>query len=94
MPRDYGKGKRDPSSHRTPAQIQKMDRGYNHTPEMRHKRAMNNQARAMMMKKGMVHKGDGMDVDHKKPLRHGGGNSVSNLRAISKSRNRGWRDGV
>lgn len=86
-------GKRDPSSHRTPGQIKKMDRGYNATSEMKHKRAMNNQARAMMAKKGIVKKGDGKDVDHKRPLRKGGGNSQSNLRAISKSRNRGWADG-
>lgn len=87
-------GKRDPSSHRTPEQIKKMDRGYNATPEMVGKRTKNNQARAMMEKAGRVHKGDGMDVDHKKPLRSGGGNSKGNLRVIPKSRNRGWRDGV
>ena len=86
-------GKRDPSSHRTPEQIKKMNRGYNSTPKMIEHRGMNNEARALMAKKGLVHKGDGLDVDHKKPLRSGGGNSESNLRAISKSRNRGWRDG-
>jgi hypothetical protein len=31
-----------------------------------------------------------MDVDHKRPLRDGGTNSKSNLRVISKSRNRGF----
>lgn len=86
-------GKRDPKSHRTPAQIRKMDRGYNSTPEMIEKRGMNNEARALMAKKGLVHKGDGLDVDHKKPLRAGGGNSEKNLRAISAKRNRGWADG-
>lgn len=86
-------GKRDPSSHRTPEQIKKMDRGYNSTPEMTKKRAMNNEARALMAKKGLVHKGDGLDVDHKKPLRSGGTNSERNLRAISAKRNRGWADG-
>lgn len=86
-------GKRDPSSHRTPEQIKKMDRGYNATEEMKHKRAMNNEARALMAKKGLVHKGDGLDVDHKKPLRAGGTNKPGNLRAISEKRNRGWADG-
>ena len=86
--------KRDPSSHRTPEQIKKMDRGYNATPEMKKKRAMNNAARAELTKEGLVHKGDKMDVDHKKPLRSGGSNARSNLRAIPASRNRGWRDGV
>lgn len=87
-------GKRDPSSHRTPGQIHKMDNGYNATEKMKKHRAMNNSARREMVKEGRAHKGDGMDVDHKKPLRSGGGNSKSNLRVISKSRNRGWRDGV
>lgn len=86
--------KRDPSSHRTPSQIRKMDRGYNATPEMKKRRAANNAARAQLMKEGVVKKGDGLDVDHKKPLRHGGSNKRSNLRAIPKSKNRGWRDGV
>lgn len=71
-----------------------MDRGYNATPEMIGRRTKNNQARAEMMKAGKVHKGDGKDVDHIKPLRSGGSNAKSNLRAIPKSRNRGWRDGV
>lgn len=87
------KEQRDPSSHRTPSQIRKMDRGYNATAEMRHKRSLNNQARAQLMKEGKVHKGDGKDVDHRKPLRSGGSNSRSNLRAIPASRNRGWADG-
>lgn len=87
-------GKRDPSSHRTPEQIAKQVRGYNHRPENIKKRAMNNQARATLAKEGVVKKGDGKDVDHKRPLRSGGTNTRSNLRAISKSKNRGWRDGV
>jgi len=82
--------KRDPSSHRTPEQIKKMDRGYNSTPKMIEHRSMNNQARAAMAKKGLVHKGDGMDVDHEKGLRLGGTNSPKNLRVLSEHRNRGW----
>ena len=85
---------RDPKSHRTPTQIKRQVRGYNATPEMVAKRTKNNQARAMLMKEGVVRKGDGKDVDHKKPLRSGGGNARSNLRAVPKSKNRGWRDGV
>lgn len=86
--------KRDPISHRTPEQIRKQVNGYNARPENVEKRMKNNQARAMLMKEGVVKKGDGKDVDHKKPLRSGGGNSRGNLRAIPKGRNRGWRDGV
>lgn len=86
-------GVRDPSSHRTPAQVRKQVAGYNHRPEMIKKRAMNNNARASFLKQGKVHKGDGLDIDHKRPLRSGGGNSRGNLRAIPASRNRGWADG-
>lgn len=88
------KGKRDPVTHRTPAQTRKMDRGYNSTPEAIKKRSANNKARAVLSAEGLVHKGDGKDVDHIKPMRSGGLNARSNLRVISKSRNRGWRDGV
>lgn len=81
---------RDPSSHRTPSQIRKMDRGYNSTPENIKKRDLRNKARAMFAKAGLVKKGDGKDVDHINPVRSGGGNSKSNLRVVSRSVNRGW----
>jgi hypothetical protein len=87
-------GVRDPVTHRTPAQIRKMDRGYNARPEMVRRRGENNKARAMLMKEGLVRKGDGKDVDHKRMLDKGGTNKRSNLRVMPKSRNRGWRDGV
>jgi hypothetical protein len=86
-------GVRDPSSHRTPEQIKKMNNGYAATPEMVKKRVMNNQARAAMMKKGLVKKGDGKDVDHKKPLRSGGTNAKGNLQVLNQSDNRAWRSG-
>jgi hypothetical protein len=86
-------GQRDPSSHRTPEQIKKMDRGYNSTPEMIKKRGLNNKARAELTKEGKVHKGDGKDVGHKTPLRKGGSNSRSNLTVQSKKFNRGWEAG-
>lgn len=86
-------GQRDPSSHRTPAQIKKMDRGYNSTPEMIKKRGMNNAARAELTKAGKVSKGDGKDVGHKKPLRSGGSNAKSNLVVQSQKFNRGWGAG-
>jgi len=88
------KGIRDPKSHRTPEQIKKMDRGYNSRPDQIKERSENNQARAMLAKEGLVRKGDDKDVDHIRPQRSGGSNKRSNLRAISKSKNRGWRDGV
>jgi hypothetical protein len=83
--------KRDPSSHRTPTQIKRMDRGYNARPENVRKRVMNDQARRTLTKEGLVKKGDGKDVDHKKMLKDGGTNNRSNLRVKSASWNRGWR---
>lgn len=88
------KGVRDPVNHRTPEQTRKLDRGYNSRPENIKKRSNNNKARAMLMKEGIVRKGDNKDVDHKRPQRSGGATTRSNLRAISRSRNRGWEDGV
>lgn len=83
-------GKRDPSSHRTPAQIKKQDHGYNATPKMEKARATNNAARAILTKEGKVHKGDGKDVDHAKMLKDGGTNAKGNLRVKSQHWNRGW----
>jgi hypothetical protein len=88
------KEKRDPSSHRTPSQIKKMNKTYDSKPKQIKHREMSNKARADLMREGVVKKGDGKDVDHIKPVRSGGTNKRSNLRAIDKSRNRGWRDGV
>lgn len=85
--------KRDPSSHRTPAQIKKQDRGLNATPAKIVDRTKNNQARALMEKAGKASKGDGKDVGHKDPLRKGGGNAKSNLQMQSKHFNRGWEAG-
>ena len=82
--------KRDPSSHRTPSQIKKMDRGYNATPDNIKKRGMRNEARAKMAKAGLVRTGDGKDVDHIKAVRSGGSNARSNLRVLPRSVNRAW----
>lgn len=85
------KGVRDPSSHRTPEQIRKMDRGYNSTPEMIRRRGMQNKARSIMAKEVGAAKLEGKDVDHKVMLDNGGGNGRSNLRIRSEKQNRGWR---
>ena len=53
-------------------------------------RAKRNGARRKMEDEGRVSKGDGKDVDHKKPLSKGGGNGKSNLRVTSKSSNRSF----
>ena len=62
-------------------------------PEEVKKRAQRNAARSKMEKAGKVHKGDGKDVDHSKPLRKGGGNGAGNLKVKSVESNRGWRKG-
>jgi len=81
--------KRSPTAHRTPSQIRKHTRTYQATPKERKKRAARNAARATLMKEGKVSKGDGKDVDHKRPLSKGGTNSRGNLRVASRARNRG-----
>jgi hypothetical protein len=63
---------------------------YDGTPAVKKKRAARNAARREMMKKGKVHKGDGKDVDHAKPLSKGGTNATSNLRVKSASANRSF----
>lgn len=90
MARDYGKGARDPSSHRTPAQIHAMDAGYNHRPSIIANRSERNSARRIMThelgKKALI----GKDVDHKKMVIKGGTNTRGNLRLQSPHKNRGW----
>lgn len=54
------------------------------------KRAERNRARHKLEKLGMVHKGDGKDVDHKKPVSKGGSNATSNLRVEPASKNRSF----
>ena len=54
------------------------------------RRAARNAARNKLEDEGRVKKGDGKDIDHKKPLIKGGGNGKSNLRVVSKSANRSF----
>jgi len=84
------KGIRDPSSHRTIAQIKKMDRGYNSRPEIIKNRAQQNQARAIMRKDLGAAAIAGKDVAHKKSVISGGSNARSNLGVQSKKQNRDW----
>lgn len=62
----------------------------NGTEEAKKKRAQNNKARRMLMREGLVHKGDGKDVDHKTPLSKGGTTARSNLRVKPASENRSY----
>ncbi len=69
MPRDYAKEYR--TYHGKPEQIKRRD--------------ARNKARAIMVKKGVVRKGDGLHIDHKNnnPL----DNRPSNLRAVTQKAN-------
>jgi hypothetical protein len=60
---------------------------YNSRPDVIKKRVARNAARREMTKAGLVHKGDGKDVDHKTPLSKGGTGKRSNLRVVSRSKN-------
>lgn len=84
-------GKRDPSSHRTPAQIKKMDRGYNAQPHKIKDRAQQNAARSYMKKKHGAAALAGKDVAHGKAVSAGGSNKPLNLSIQSQKKNRGWR---
>lgn len=61
---------------------------YDGTEAVKKKRAQRNKARRMLEREGVVHKGDGKDVDHKTPLSKGGTTVRSNLRAVPASKNR------
>jgi hypothetical protein len=63
---------------------------YDQKPEVKKKRAARNKARAMMEREGLVHKGDGKDVDHKQALSKGGTTTRSNLRVKSATANRSY----
>jgi hypothetical protein len=63
-------------------------RNYHGKPKQRKERAARTKAREQMIKKGKVRKGDGKDIDHKKPLRNGGSHGINNLRIRDRSDNR------
>lgn len=77
----------------SPERKAEYDKTYGARPEQKKKRAMRNAARRELMREGLVHKGDGKDVDHKRMLKDGGSNARSNLRVVSEKKNRGWRRG-
>lgn len=72
----------------------KQQRTYNSSPKAKKDRAKRNKARRQAIRDGRVKKGDGKDIDHKKPLRSGGSNSKSNTRVRSKSANRADNGGT
>lgn len=61
-------------------------RKYNSSPEQKKRRAQRNAARRKMEKAGKVKKGDNKDIDHRNHKTSD--NSNSNLRVMSRSKNR------
>lgn len=85
-------GVRSPTSHRTPEQIRQHYKDYQGKPEQIAKRSQRNAARREVEKTHGKAAVAGKDVDHKTPLRSGGSNAKSNLRIVSRAKNRAWRD--
>ena len=63
---------------------------YQGTTQQKKRRAMRNKARRTMLRAGKVHKGDDKDVAHKVALSRHGGNTQSNWKVESTSRNRSF----
>jgi 5-methylcytosine-specific restriction endonuclease McrA len=64
---------------------------YQGTDEQKKNRAERNAARAKFKKAGKVHKGDGLEVDHIKPISKGGSNKGGNLRVKTAHANRSFK---
>ena len=82
-------GKRSPTAHRTPEQLREHGRTYQARKEQKENRAKRNNARRRLEDEGLVRKGDGKDVGHKRMLSKGGSNARSNLSVQSRKVNRG-----
>lgn len=63
---------------------------YNSRPEQRKARSERTIARNQANADGRTRKGDGMDLDHAKPLSKGGTSAKSNLRVVKASENRSF----
>ena len=80
-------GVRSPTAHRTKEQASRQ--WQERSPASKAKNKVWKKARRVLEKEGVVTKGDGKDVAHKKPLSKGGSNARSNLTVQSKAKNRG-----
>lgn len=63
---------------------------YHSREESKSDRAARNKGRRILESAGLVHKGDGKDVDHKRALSKGGSDERSNLRVASRGSNRSF----
>lgn len=69
----------------------KQENKYKSRPDQIAKRVARNAARREAIRKGLVRKGDGKQVDHITPLSKGGTNSPGNLRIVGHSANESFR---
>lgn len=60
----------------------------NETSARRKQRAERDVIERQAAKAGISRKGDGLDLDHVKPLSKGGANTLANIRAVDPSQNR------
>jgi 5-methylcytosine-specific restriction endonuclease McrA len=64
---------------------------YQGTSAQKKQRAKRNAARRAMTAAGKAKKGDGKDVNHKKPLSKGGTNARKNLNVVAAKKNRSFK---
>lgn len=74
--------------HRTAAGIRHEHEQFQSSPEAKKANSARVSARKKAIRKGIVHKGDGRELDHIKGLADGGSNSSSNIRVVSRTYNR------
>jgi len=66
---------------------------YQKQPEVAEKGVARRKARRHAIADGKVAIGDGLEIDHKVPLRKGGAKTDANTRVVSGKENAGWRKG-
>jgi 5-methylcytosine-specific restriction endonuclease McrA len=64
---------------------------YDSSAKRKKDRAARNKARREMIAKGKVKKGDGLDVNHVKPLSKGGSRKTSNTNVQTAHKNRSYK---
>ena len=78
-------------ANKTPAKVIAAQDLRQKSPEEVAKRVARNRARRHALAKGLVHVGDGKQVDHKNPLDAGGSTADSNTRVVDAAFNKAWR---
>lgn len=76
---------------RTAAGIRHQREEWDSKPEYKKKNSARVAARRKALKSGLVHKGDGRDIDHRRGVE--AGNGKSNIRVMSAHENRGRAQG-